>query len=146
MRTKECWSSLICDGEHICKDTFAVIKRASYRERAFIVSNQISNEATPSQALSIGSESIICDGRVFRTVNQEPACGILSMSECIKVAVTLSSVPEDEAIRMGTEYPATFLGVLDEYGAIALGRYADIVVADNQFDVKAVFRDGERLV
>jgi N-acetylglucosamine-6-phosphate deacetylase len=47
---------------------------------------------------------------------------------------------------MGTEYPAQFLGVPDKHGMIALGRHADMVVADNQFDVRAVFRDGERLV
>lgn len=146
MRAKECWSSLICDGEHICKDTFAVIKRAAFRERVFIVSNQISDETEPAQSLSIGSETIICDGGVFRTINQEPAGGMLSMIECMKVAVTQFSVPEDEAIRMGTEYPATFLGILEEYGVISQGRHADMVVVDNQFNVKAVFRDGERLV
>jgi N-acetylglucosamine-6-phosphate deacetylase len=146
MRTKECWSSLICDGEHICRDTFAIIKRATYCEKAFIVSNQMSDDMAPFQSLSIGSETIVVDGKVIRTVDRELAGGTLSMIECIKVAVSQFSVPEDEAIRMGTEYPAQFLGVPDKHGMIALGRHADMVVADNQFDVRAVFRDGERLV
>ena len=43
---------------------------------------------------------------------------------------------------MGTEFPGTFLGILEEYGVISQGRHADMVVVDNQFNVKAVFRDG----
>ena len=56
------------------------------------------------------------------------------------------TVPEDEAIRMGTDAPQHLLGILEEYGVISQGRHADMVVVDNQFNVKAVFRDGERLV
>ncbi len=146
MRSRGCWGSLIGDGEHVCRETFEIIKRSAYREKVFLVSDQMPLDAAIAGAMPFGSETIVFDGNVLRTARGRLAGGVQSIVDCMRIATSRFLVPADEAIRMGTEYPARFLGVAEQYGMIDVGRHADFIIADNQLDIRAVFRNGVRLV
>jgi len=51
----------------------------------------------------------------------------------------------DEAFRMASRYPAEMLGINSSYGSIAPGRVANLVICDDEIDIKAVVRSGSVL-
>jgi N-acetylglucosamine-6-phosphate deacetylase len=145
MRTNRCWSTLICNGQHVCKETFHIIKRSSNRERVFLVSDQMPTLMSRNGELPLFAEAMVSDPNVTHTIRKQTIGNTDSLVDCMRTAISGFSLPADEAIRMGTEYPAKFLGISDQYGTIEVGRHADFIVADNQLNVRAVFRDGVRV-
>jgi N-acetylglucosamine-6-phosphate deacetylase len=59
--------------------------------------------------------------------------------------VNLADVPLREAVRMMTLTPANVMGFRTK-GALSAGMDADIVVFDNDINVKAVFVGGEQRI
>jgi N-acetylglucosamine-6-phosphate deacetylase len=123
-----------------------MLKRSSCRGKIFLVSDQMPVDAAVKGVLPFATEGIVFDGNALRSKEGRLAGSARSLVDCMRVAISRFSVPADEAIRMGTEYPARFLGVVEQYGMIDLGRYADFIIADNQLNIHAVFRNGMRLV
>jgi N-acetylglucosamine-6-phosphate deacetylase len=66
----------------------------------------------------------------------------LDMASAVRNPVRLLGVPLDEAVRMASTYPATFLGLEKERGRIAAGQRADFVVLDNDLAVRGVWCGG----
>jgi N-acetylglucosamine-6-phosphate deacetylase len=53
-------------------------------------------------------------------------------------------VPVEEALRMASLHPATFLRLESELGCIAAGYRADLVLLDANFGVKSTWISGRR--
>lgn len=71
------------------------------------------------------------------------ASSVVGLDECVRVFHRL--VPEAtlaEVIRMATLTPARIAGVDAEIGSITVGKKADLVVLDQQLNVRSVFIDG----
>jgi N-acetylglucosamine-6-phosphate deacetylase len=69
----------------------------------------------------------------------------LCMAEAVRRVVQDVGIPLAAALRMATQTPADAVG-LAEHGRIASGSRADFVVLDSALTVRAVWRDGEKLV
>jgi len=51
-------------------------------------------------------------------------------------------VPLPQAVRMASQIPAEFLGVAAEYGRIAAGQRANLVLTDDALNVRESWIDG----
>jgi len=66
----------------------------------------------------------------------------LDMASCVRNAVAMLGVSLPQAVRMATQIPAEFLGVAAEYGRIAAGQRANLVLADDALNVRETWIDG----
>ena len=55
---------------------------------------------------------------------------------------TNTSIPLHECVNCATLNPATAIGVADKKGSIEVGKDADIVILDNEFNVKKTIIGG----
>lgn len=55
-------------------------------------------------------------------------------------------MPLESAVRAASENPAKSIGVDNDYGSIAAGRYGNIILADQELNLKAVIQKGTRIV
>lgn len=67
----------------------------------------------------------------------------LTMIDAVRNAVRIAGLSLADAVRLATANPAKLLGVEDRKGAIAVGRDADLVIFDRNFDVKMVIVRGK---
>ena len=67
----------------------------------------------------------------------------IDMATAVRNAVELLGVDLPEAVRMASQYPAEFLGLGGELGRIAPGYRANLVLADDELDVKETWIDGQ---
>ena len=65
------------------------------------------------------------------------------MASCVRNAVSMLGVSLPEAVRMASQFPAEFLGVSQEYGRIAAGQRANLVLADDELNVRETWIDGK---
>ena len=66
--------------------------------------------------------------------------------DCMKRAVLEMNVPLESAVRAASENPARSIGVDNDYGSLAAGRYGNVILADKELNIKAVIQKGTRIV
>lgn len=67
----------------------------------------------------------------------------LTMDRAVALAVGAVGMPVLDAVNAAALVPARLLGVADDYGSVAAGRVADLVIADADFSVCAVLTAGQ---
>jgi N-acetylglucosamine-6-phosphate deacetylase len=83
----------------------------------------------------------VVDG-VCRDENGTLAGTGLDMATAVRNAVHLLGLSIAEAARMASEYPAAFLGLDQELGRIAPGFRANLVLLDDELQVRRTWIDG----
>jgi N-acetylglucosamine-6-phosphate deacetylase len=146
------WCGVIADGNHVAATTLRIALRAKRPPgRLFLVT-----DAMPTVGAS--ATSFALDGRVItRRGNrltwtsdggEEVLAGAhLDMASALRFCVDELEVPLDEALRMASLYPATFLRLDNAHGRIAPGYLADIVHLGDDLAVRQTWiaaADGRR--
>jgi N-acetylglucosamine-6-phosphate deacetylase len=65
--------------------------------------------------------------------------------ECLFIAVTEMGIPLQSAVKCATMNPAKAIGVYDKRGSITPGKYADLVLLNEDLSVRYVFLKGKQL-
>ena len=66
--------------------------------------------------------------------------------DCMKRAVLEMNVPLESAVRAASENPAKSIGIDNDYGSLAAGRYGNVILADKELNIQAVYQKGTRIV
>ena len=82
----------------------------------------------------------------FNTFGADHVCLITCLYDCMKRAVLEMNVPLESAVRAASETPAKSIGVDNDYGSLAAGRYGNVILADKELNIKAVIQKGNRIV
>src|SRR5262249_41913264 len=73
------------------------------------------------------------------------ASSVYPMNEMVRVFRDLAGCPLWQAVRMASLTPAEIVGAADEIGSLTKGKRADVILIDEDVEVKAVFLDGRRI-
>ncbi|HYD30305.1 MAG TPA: N-acetylglucosamine-6-phosphate deacetylase [Azospirillaceae bacterium] len=139
------WCGIIADGHHVHPATLRLAWRVKAPGRLFLVTDAMPPTGADSTAFSLYGEAItVKDGRC---VNAEGklAGSALDMASAVRYCVREVGIPLDEALRMASAYPAEFLGIAGQRGRIARGRMADLVLLDDDLQVRGVWTGGKSL-
>ena len=118
--------------------------RAKRHDRFLLVS-----DAMPSVGAS--TKNFLLNGRPVRVVDGKCvdeegrlAGADLDMATAVRNTVGMLGVPMAEALRMGSTNPADFLDLRD-VGRLAPGQRANLVLLDDELQVRGTWIDGETL-
>jgi len=127
------YASIIADGIHIDYSMIAIAKKIM-KERLFLVSDAVE----------------INDRGAYRHIKQEDRFTLpdgtlsgsrLSMLDAVRNSVVHAGIERYEAIRMATLYPSRLIKATDR-GIIAPGARADLVIIDNEMNIRGICFDG----
>lgn len=129
------WCGIIADGRHIHPAVLRIAFAAKRRDRFMLVT-----DAMPS--VGMVDKSFTIQGRPIRVVDGvcvdehgTLAGSDLDMAGAVANAVRMAGLSLEDAARMASANPAAFIGLKGEYGVIAPGARADLVLLDP--DLKA---------
>jgi N-acetylglucosamine-6-phosphate deacetylase len=74
------------------------------------------------------------------------ASGVVGLDHCVRTFLRLTGAPLAEVVRMASLTPARIAGRDAELGSVAPGKRADLVVLDDQLQVRQVYVGGEQVV
>ena len=104
---------------------------------------------TDALAASAGGDvNGISDGRVIvedgvcKLSDRSALAGSVATMDVLIRTMVSAGIPFDDVIRMSSETPARILGVEDRKGTLQKGKDADIVIYDNDINVKLVVQKG----
>ncbi len=140
----DCWFGFIGDGVHVHPASLRIALAAKRRGGAVLVTDAMSPVGAEGQTEFVlsGETVSLRDGRLTTSAGTL-AGSVLDMATGVRNAVSLFGQPLDEALRLASTYPAEAIGLADQFGKIAPGYRADLVLLDNDHRVAATWISGQ---
>jgi N-acetylglucosamine-6-phosphate deacetylase len=138
------WCGLIVDGLHVHPTVLKVALAAKPRGRTMLVTDAVHAVGTDVEHFHLLGEALTRRDGLVTNANGTLAGSDLTMNRAVANAVNLLGLPVEEALRMASLYPAGFLRLDDQFGRIAPGYRADLVLLDEDFDVLETWIGGQR--
>ena len=146
------WVELISDGCHLPPDLFSMIYKLIGPERLQLCSDSIRPAGTDETenvivgSLESGVRGIIEDG-VAKFPDRSAFYGSIALgNDLVRVAAKRVGIPLTDAVRMMTENPARILGIDDRKGHIRPGYDADIILFNENVDIRRVLYAGRTVI
>ncbi|MBQ1206386.1 MAG: amidohydrolase family protein, partial [Clostridia bacterium] len=135
---------MICDLVHLDEATIKMVYRLKGAENITLISDTGYMSGLGDGVFNVdGRERIVKDG-VCRNADGRIAGSCVSMLAGAKNLLKMG-VPISDISLMASLNPAKALNVSAITGSIEVGKQADIIVCDNELNVKAVFVKGNRI-
>lgn len=138
---------MICDGKHLPPTLMKLAYRSIGADRLCIISDATSGAGLPNGArFRMGElEYEVGDGVGMLLDYSAFAGSTTLLNRMVAVVVEQVGVPLVEAVRMASLTPARVIGMVDRKGSLAVGKDADIVVFDADFEPWRVMIGGQWL-
>ena len=135
---------LICDNVHIhpavVRATFAMMGA----DRMVLISDSMRATGMPDGTYTLGGLDVSVNGNRATLVDGGALAGsVTNLMDCMRTVVKVMKIPLETAVACATANPARCLGVYDTYGSITEGKKADIVLLDEDLELKMVIKDGQ---
>jgi len=132
----------IADGIHVPPTILRLIYKVKGVEKTALITDALACAASDSKT-AFDPRVIIEDG-VCKLADRSALAGsIATMDRLIQTMTMKAEVPLFDVIRMISETPAKIMGVYDRKGSLERGKDADILLLDNQLEVRGVWAMGK---
>ncbi|MCD7936645.1 MAG: N-acetylglucosamine-6-phosphate deacetylase [Tannerellaceae bacterium] len=142
---------LIADGIHVPKPLMQLAVKNKGAGRICLVTDSMRGAGMPEGksilgSLTNGQEVIIEDGVAKMPGRQAFAGSVATADRLVRNMYRMAEQPLADAVRMMTLTPATIMGIENRKGRIAPGWDADIIVFDEEINIKHTFVNGQKIV
>ncbi len=133
---------LIADGIHVHPAVMKLIYRIKGEGGIVLITDAIRASGMPDGKYSFMDQEIIVKGKRAFLANGTLAGSTLTMEEAVKTMVQMVEVPLTDAVRMASLNGAKVLGLEHLKGILAVGKDADLVVMNKNFEVQMAIYEG----
>lgn len=137
-------AELIADGIHVDEVAMKILLQAKGPERVVLISDGISATGMPDGRYMLGGIEVTVSNGVCRNADGNLAGSTLTLDRALRNIVGLG-IPLAGAVRMLTLNPAALLGIEFKKGALRTGADADIVLLDENLQIRQVWTRGTAL-
>ncbi len=132
---------LIVDTFHVNTAFYDMLWKLKGRKLCFIT-DCLPAGGLPEGEYTLGGSKIIYRGIVCRLEDGTVAGSVLKLNKGVWNVYTNSNIPLWECVNGASLNPATTLGIDDKKGSIEVGKDADIIITDNEFNVQKTIIGG----
>ena len=136
------WCGIIVDGEHTDPVVLRIALRCKPHDRFMLVTDAMPSVGTSQGWFELQGRRITVRGHTCLDEDGRLAGSNIDMASCVRNAVAMLGLSLPQAVRMASQVPAEFLGVAHEYGRIAAGQRANLVLTDDELNVRETWIDG----
>ena len=133
---------VVADGIHVPPTILRLIYKIKGVERTCLITDALACAASDSKE-AFDPRVIIEDGVCKLADHSALAGSVATMDRLIRTMVQKAEIPLADAVRMASETPAKIMGVFDRKGSLQKGKDADIIVMDEDLNVRAVWATGK---
>ncbi|MEU6880814.1 N-acetylglucosamine-6-phosphate deacetylase [Streptomyces sp. NPDC046712] len=138
---------LINDGTHLHPASLELAFHHAGPRRVAFITDAMDAAGFGDGHYSLGPLAVEVKDGVARLVEGGSIAGsTLTLDRAFKRAATIDGLPVEAVVQAISANPARLLGIDDRVGSLEPGKDADLVVLDENFDVKGVMRKGTWVV
>lgn len=133
---------LIVDTFHVNPAFYDMLYTLKGRKLVFIT-DCLPAGGLPFGEYTLGGAKIIYRDIVCRLEDGTVAGSVLQLNKGVWNVYTNSNIPLNECVNGASLNPATTLGIADKKGSLEVGKDADIIITDAQFNIQKTIKKGE---
>ena len=140
----DCYSEAICDGYHVSFPALELIFKCKPKDKVCLVTDSLAIKGLPEGVYELDHEKVeMRNGCAYLYGTDKLSGSTLSMIQCVKNVVEHCHVSIEDAVLAASTNPATYLGVDNQKGKLAIGNDADMVIIDDAFNVLRTYHKGK---
>ncbi|MDF2543311.1 MAG: N-acetylglucosamine-6-phosphate deacetylase [Herbinix sp.] len=143
--TPKCNVELICDGIHIHPSVVRATFKMFGGDRVVLISDSMMAAGMPDGDYSLGGQAVKVAGKKATLEDGTIAGSATNLMDCVRTAVNTMGITLEQAIKCAAVNSAKAIGVYDKYGSITPGKVANLVLLDQDLNIKAVIIKGKML-
>jgi N-acetylglucosamine-6-phosphate deacetylase len=140
----QAWCSLIVDMHHVGAPAMRIALAAKGTARIILITDAMSTVGSDLTSFALHGRTILRENGRLTTEDGTLAGSDLDMASAVRNTVRELGVELPTALRMASLAPAEFLRLDGELGRIAPGYRADLVLLDDDLQVRSTWIGGER--
>ncbi len=133
---------LIVDTFHVDTALYNMLWKLKGRKLCFIT-DCLPAGGLPEGEYTLGGQKIIYKGIVCRLEDGTVAGSVLKLNKGVWNVYTHSDIPLNECVNCASLNPATALGLEKTKGSLEVGKDADIIITDGEFNVEKTIIGGK---
>ena len=133
---------LIVDTVHVNPSLYNMLWKLKGRKLCFIT-DCLPAGGLPIGEYTLGGQKIIYDGTICKLEDGTIAGSVLQLNKGVWNVYSNSDIPLYECVNSASLNPATVIGMDKTKGSLEVGKDADIIITDNQFNIKKTIIRGE---
>ena len=133
---------LIVDTFHVDASLYNMLYKLKCRKLCFIT-DCLPAGGLPEGEYTLGGAKIIYRGIVCRLEDGTVAGSVLHLNKGVWNVYTNSDIPLYECVNCASLNPATTLGIEKTKGSLEIGKDADIIITDSEFNVEKTIIGGK---
>ncbi len=132
---------LIVDGHHVNSALFGMVWRLKGNKLCFIT-DCLPAGGLPYGEYTLGGAKIIYNGDICRLEDGTIAGSVLRLNQGVWNVYRSTDIPLWECVNCASLNPAAAIGIADKKGSLDIGKDADIIITDEDFEVKMTIIGG----
>ena len=140
-----CEAEIICDGIHVHPAAVRAAFRLFGADRMILISDSMMACGLEDGVYQLGGQKVTVTHRKALLDNGTIAGSATNLFSCMKTAVQKMGIALESAVRCATYNPARSIKILDKVGTIEPGKQADLLLLDDNLDIKALLLRGKWL-
>jgi N-acetylglucosamine-6-phosphate deacetylase len=138
---------IIVDGVHLPSSLLKLVYKLKGADKIALVTDSMRAAGMPEGESILGSlkdgQRVIIEDGVAKLPDRTAFAGSVATTDrLVRNMINLADVPLIEAVKMMTQTPAKIIGVNKTKGSIEVGKDADIVLFDDNIDIKMTIVGG----
>ena len=140
--TEHCMAELICDGEHL----HPAVVRATFKlfgdDKIILISDSMRAAGMEDGTYDLGGQAVTVQGSLATLEDGTIAGSVTNLMDCVRTAVKDMGIPLGSAVKCAALNPVKAIGLCEDYGSLAPGKYANIAILDKDLALKQVIHRG----
>ena len=129
------YCELICDLVHVHPAAIDLLLRCKNKDKVILMSDSMQAAGLEDGDYMLGALKVIVKDSIARVESGSLAGSTTNVLAAIKNMIDKIGVNPIEAINMGSLNPSKLLGIDDTIGSIKIGKRANFVIVDDEFNV-----------
>ncbi len=141
---KEAEAEIITDGVHIHPAMVRMAFESFPEDKMILIADSMEATGLPDGEYQLGGQKVTVTGKkAVLSEHPETIAGSASnLFDCMKTAIGMG-IKKETAVRAASENPAKAIGIDNKYGCIAEGYIANIVLVDEDFNIRYIINRGK---
>jgi N-acetylglucosamine-6-phosphate deacetylase len=143
----DCRVELICDGVHIHPSVARATFKLFGSERVILISDSMMATGLDDGEYELGGLPVMVRGGRATLVQGGAIAGsATNLMDCLRTAVRIMNIPLHTAVKCASVNPAKAVGDFEKRGSLDAGKLADVVLLDEELNIKQVILRGKTLI
>ncbi|MFT9495609.1 N-acetylglucosamine-6-phosphate deacetylase [Anaerosolibacter sp.] len=134
---------IIADNIHIHPGIYSILGKVKGTDRIILITDAMRAACLKCGTYDLGGQKVNVDDQAVRLADGTLAGSILTMNHAVRNFLENTDCDLSEIIHMASLNPAKLLGIEDQKGSIAVGKDADIIIFNKDFEVLTTIVEGQ---